>query len=268
MSRKKLVVSGDSWTAGVHQRPFQHQRQKNGRGRPIFLTDPAKNVSPAYTLWPKYLADMLGMDVINVGLGGRGNEFIYNHIIDKLSSVKNVGLTIVMWSDQNRWDFVGNRTLRIDPSILDPFKGQPKKIIDRYRPVFDAIKDANLVSTEYNFLKSLRWYNAFQNYCVNENISYMQCSGFNEIDRAKRNDIISTIIDHPVFYKINENNFYGWPIFHEIGGFTLNNKVDEIDPEGKKFRVSDEDNHPNTEGHKFIAELLYNHYVKLYARPN
>ena len=29
------------------------------------------------------------------------------------------------------------------------------------------------------------------------------------------------------------------------------------DPEMKKLRVSDEDTHPNTEGHKVIAELLY-----------
>ena len=260
MSRKKLVVSGDSWTAGVHRRPFQHQQQKNGSSRPIFLTDPTKNVRPAYTLWPKYLADMLGMDVINVGLAGRGNEFIYNHIIDKLSSVKNVGLTIVMWSGQNRWDFVGNRPFNI--TWHEKLNQSQREWW--VRPVFDAVQDANLVSTEYNVLKSLRWYNAFQNYCVNENISYMQCSGFNEIDRAERNDISSTIIDHPIFYKINENTFYGWPIFKEIGGFTLDNILDDIDPEGKKFRVSDEDNHPNTEGHKLIAELLYDHYVKLY----
>jgi len=249
MNRKKLVVSGDSWTAGVHHQP------KNTK--PIYIIDPTKNVSPEYTLWPEYLADMLGMDVINVGLAGRGNEFIYNHIIDKLSSVKNVGLTIVMWSGHIRWDFVGNRTLRIDPSILDPFRGQSKKIIDRYRPVFDAIKDANLVSTEYNFLKSLRWYNAFQNYCGVNSIPYMQCSVSNIIS----NDIVSQIIDHPVFYKMNEDHFYGWPMFHQIGGFNMSDKLNKIDPEMKKLRVSDEDTHPNTEGHKFIAELLYSNYV-------
>ena len=244
MSRKKLVVSGDSWTA---------------RKRWSY----AKNVSPEYITWPKYLADMLDMNVINVGLAGKGNEFIYNHIVDKLSSVKNVGLTIVMWSGAKRCDFVGDRTIRIDPSITTPFVGhENQKTIYRYRPVFDAIIDANLVSTEYNFLKTLRWFNAFQNYCECNNIPYMQCSAFNVLDK----NVISTIIDHPVFYKMNEEHFYGWPIFHQIGGFNMSDKLNEVDPEMKKLRISDEDNHPNVEGHKFIAKLLYDYYVKTYER--
>lgn len=242
MSRKKLVVSGDSWTA---------------RKRWSY----AKNVSPEYITWPKYLADMLDMNVINVGLAGKGNEFIYNHIVDKLSSVKNVGLTITMWSGPKRWDFVGDKTIRIDPSITTPFVGhENQKTIYHYRPVFDAIIDANLVSTEYNFLKTLRWFNAFQNYCESNNIPYIQCSAFNTMS----NDIVSQIIDHPVFYKMNEEHFYGWPIFHQIGGFNISDKLKEVDPEMKKLRFSDKDTHPNTEGHKFIAKLLYDYYVKLY----
>ena len=179
MSRKKLVVSGDSWTA---------------RKRWSY----AKNVSPEYITWPKYLADMLDMNVINVGLAGKGNEFIYNHIVDKLSSVKNVGLTITMWSGPKRWDFVGDKTIRIDPSITTPLKSS----LMAYQPVFDAIIDANLVSAEYNFLKTLRWFNAFQNYCESNNIPYIQCSAFNTMS----NDIVSQIIDHPVFYKMNEES--------------------------------------------------------------
>ena len=45
----------------------------------------------------------------------------------------------------------------------------------------------------------------------------------------------------------------------------MSDKLNKIDPEMKKLRVSDKDTHPNTEGHKFIAELLYDHYVKLYV---
>jgi hypothetical protein len=251
---KKLVVSGDSWTAGISV------RDKNDR--PLFRTDPTKNVNPEFKLWPEYLGDMLDMDVVNVGLGGTGNEFIYNHIVDKLSSAKNVGLAVAMWSDHARWDFIRNRTLRIDPSVKDPFEWwKSQKLIDRYRPVVDVIKNKNMVSTEYNLLKSLRWFNAFQNYCEVNSIPYMQCSAFNKIS----NDMVSQIIDHPVFYKMNENHFYGWPVFHQIGGFNMSDKLNKIDPELKKLRVSDEDTHPNTEGHKFIAKLLYNYYVKIYV---
>jgi len=250
MSRKKLVVSGDSWTAGVNG------RDKNGQ--PLFLTDPTKNINSEFKLWPEYLGDMLDMDVVNVGLGGVGNEFIYNNIVDKLSSVKNVGLTIAMWSEHTRWDFIRKRTLRIDPSVEDPFEGwlsQP--LINHLKPIVDVIKSRNMTTTEYNFLRSLRWFNAFQNYCESNKIPYMQCSAFN----TTSNDIVSQIIDHPVFYKMKEDHFYGWPIFHQIGGFNMSDKLNEIDPDMTKFRVSDEDTHPNTEGHKFIAELLYSNYV-------
>lgn len=221
MSRKKLVVSGDSWTAGVNE------RDKNGK--PLFLTDPTKTVNHEFTLWPEYLADMLGMDVVNVALGGKGNEFIYNSIVDKLSSAKNVGLAITMWSDPDREDFVGVKTVERD-------------------------------STVHNFVTSLRWFNAFQNYCESNNIPYIQCSACDTVS----NDILSPILDHPVFYKMKEDRFYGWPIFRKIGGFNMSDKLNKIDPEMKKLRVSDEDTHPNTEGHKLIAEFLYKQYESVY----
>ena len=70
-------------------------------------------------------------------------------------------------------------------------------------------------------------------------------------------NVISLMLDHPIFYKMNEDHFYGWPMFSQIGGFRLSDKLNEVDPERKNLRISDEDTHPNTEGHKFIAELLY-----------
>jgi|TARA_B110000211_G_C14007239_1_gene521406 hypothetical protein len=258
MSRKKLVVSGDSWTAGMRVRSHLYVNERDKNGHPLLRTDPTKNINPEFKLWPEYLGDMLDMDVVNVGRGGAGNEFIYNNIVDKLSSVKNVGLTIAMWSEHTRWDFIRKITLSIDPSMEDPFRGwvsQP--LINHLKPIVDVIKSRNMTTTEYNFLRSLRWYNAFQNYCESNKIPYMQCSAFNAIS----NDIVSQIIDHPVFYKMKEDHFYGWPVFHQISGFNMYDKLNEIDPDMTKFRVSDENTHPNTEGHKFIAELLYSNYI-------
>ena len=135
MSKKKLVVSGCSWTAGTIS------RDKNGK--PFFLTDDTKNVNSEFTLWPEYLGEMLNMDEINVGFGSIGNEFIYNNIVDELSSTKDVGLAVTCWSGHVRWDFnsfgkYGDRwrtsetlptqrlagrnqikTLTIDPSVSD-----------------------------------------------------------------------------------------------------------------------------------------------------
>ena len=43
----------------------------------------------------------------------------------------------------------------------------------------------------------------------------------------------------------------------KVGGFTFDDKLSD------DLRVSEEDRHPNTEGHKLIAELLYNFYERV-----
>ena len=200
IKKGKLIVSGDSWTAGSLN-------------------------SGNYRLWPDYLGSMLNMDVFNVGAGGRGNEFIYNNIIDALCREKNTGLAIALWSDPNRE--VGK--------ILPP-SGVPPQ-------------------TEFNLVRSLRWYNAFQNFCEVNSIPYLQGGAW----WTPEKDGTLTMIDSHIFYKMNEETFIGWPMATEIGGFTFHDKI------GDDLRISEEDPHPNTEGHKLIAELLYNFYVKKYV---
>ena len=266
MSKKKLVVSGDSWTAGIWP------TSKDGVSR--FLIDDTKPVDFKFPHWPDYLGDMLNMDVINVGFAGRGNEFIYNSIVDKLSITKDIGFAVACWSDHLRWDFnsSGNpilgdgrpflrKTLSIDPSNPNPFENwHNRSVALELQPIIDMFLERKLTTTEHNFFKTLRWYNAFQNYCECNDISYLQCSAFNTLS----DDIISLMLDHPIFYKMKEDHFCGWPMFVQIGGFNLSDKLNEVDPEMRNLRVSDEDPHPNTKGHKVIAELLYKQYELVY----
>ena len=254
MSKKKLVVSGDSWTAGSFPGPWTLDSRENGRVL-------------EFPLWPEYFGEMLNMDVINVSFVGKGNEFIYNSIVDKLSSAKDIGLAVACWSGHDRWDFNmlekdgWTSTLSIDPSHPDPLGGwHNRSLALELQPIIDIFFEKKLTSTEQNFFKTLRWFNAFQNYCEYNNIPYMQCSAFNTLS----NDMISLMLDHPIFYKMDEKYFYGWPMFAQIGGFSLSDKLNEVDPERKKLRVSDEDLHPNTEGHKIIAEFLYKQYESVY----
>ena len=245
MLRKKLVVSGDSYTAG-------------------WAPGDAEPIGP---LWPEYLGEMLDMDVVNVGLSGKGNEFIYSSVIDKLVSSKDVGLSIAMWNFPGK--ILGPNVWRhrvADNAVANVRLTLYGRCLTGVAPYLnlsarEAIKNQNMVSMEYDFLKSLRWFNAFQNYCENNKIPYMQCSAFNIIS----NDMVFLMSNHPIFYKMREDHFYGWPMFQQIGGFNMSDKLNEVDPEMKKLRVSDEDTHPNTDGHKLMAELLYNHYVSIDA---
>ena len=43
--------------------------------------------------WPEILADKLGMDCINVGQSGAGQEYIYTSIVNDINK-ENIGLVI------------------------------------------------------------------------------------------------------------------------------------------------------------------------------
>ena len=76
-TRKLLITSGCSWTAGSSK---IHQKY----------------------VWPIILAKKLDMECVNVGNGGKGNEFIYSSLIDKLCTSKNIGLTFSFFIFKNR----------------------------------------------------------------------------------------------------------------------------------------------------------------------
>ena len=75
MAKKILIASGDSWTGGTYW-----------------------DKPNSYPYWPEILADKLNMDYINVGRGGKGNEFIYNKMVDTLcvTKTKRVGVAICL----------------------------------------------------------------------------------------------------------------------------------------------------------------------------
>ena len=253
--RKKLVASGDSFTAGLTP------KDKNGK---MIIDIGGKSINPSFPLWPELLGEMLDMDVINLGLSGTGNEYIYNSLIDNLSTIDNIGLTVSCWSSHDRWDFnfpQACKTLRIDPNNFEHwlYTGWPERVKNKYKPVVDSMLEKNMVSSEYNFFKSLRWYHAYQNFCEVNNISYLQCSAIlgGSGSANVKNNVKSMMLDHPIFYQIKQDNFIGWPIFNSLGGFNMDDKIGDN-------RVSEEDYQPNAKGHKIMADILYKHYKRNY----
>ena len=201
-TRKVLIASGDSWTAGLSK-------------------------------WPEILADKLNMECVNVGKGGRGNEFIHDSIIDKLCKSKNIGLAICMWSGFDRLDFF-DRTIRVYP---------------------------NFRSSEFHQLyKSIRYIHAFQNHCELNKIPFLQTQGvFPTMGIPSKQ-----FLDSAQFDLIDGKKFIGWPIYREFGGKTMSDNLDEVDPEQTRLRVSKEDLHPNDKGHEYIAGVIYDKYKKIY----
>ena len=70
MSKKKLVVSGDSWTAPAYAGP-RRASYIDGKMKRV-VPSGWINIKPEIIFWPEYLGEMLNMDVVNVGLSGVG----------------------------------------------------------------------------------------------------------------------------------------------------------------------------------------------------
>ena len=216
MSRKLLITSGCSWTAG------------------------SSRMNQKY-VWPIILAKKLDMDCVNVGKGGVGNEYIYNRIIDKLCTTKRIGLAICLWTDFDRWDFYSST-----------FQLQPKF---RHGELF-------------NLEKSIRWIHAFQNHCQLKDIPFLQMQSLPPTEdvapSAGASVYMKGLLKTAQFDLIDRKKFVGWPMYRELGGSTIWEKLDEVDPDWIKLRVSKEDLHPNDKGHDYIAEILYDAYKKIY----
>ena len=233
-TRKILIASGDSWTGGS-----KHQ-----------IKDP-------FPYWPEILANKLNMKYINVGKGGKGNEFIYNHMIDTLCVTKQVGFAVCLWSQVDRWDFY-QWTFRVNPKSRFTMRGWYHA--ERHQKVIDAIFEHDgLADGTHNLMKSVRWYYAFQNHCELHSIPYLQMQAFHPTE-----DLVKEFLDCPQLDLINDNKFIGWPMYRELGGRTMWDELDKVDPNRVNLRVSKEDCHPNAEGHEYMAEILYDKYKEIY----
>jgi hypothetical protein len=234
MSRKKLIAIGCSFTQDTFNPVVYHPRYD-------------------FPVWPTLLAEKLDMDCLNLGKGGQGNEYISAKLIDNILSEKkeDIGLVVLMWSGWQRIDY-------------HDIEGEWKRVV-REGPDWNIMLKYN--NAHNATMKSLRYFLMAQ--MLLKDIPYLMMQGVGGHDRVGRihphKDIwIQTFLNSKIFDEIDEKKFIGWPIMREIGGYNINNMLDKIDPERNQLRVSSEDNHPNREGHKIIAQEIYNAYEKVY----
>ena len=327
---KTIICSGDSYTDNY---------RKGSAG-----------VEPPYQVWPNFLGEKLSRDeyfipskdLMNLGSSGAGNYEIYSRTVDAISSQKNIGLIVVMWSEFPRLDFeVDMRDFKVDKnpttnkfgflSYARLHKGKtrypvyfenlhPEKVLTNERKgiieidnkgkkvvtpswkykiceIFDVKKTSNNYTGINAFI---RYAYSIQSICESENIPLIQIMGtrpvitdgeFGSSDylagRSRAGllpaetirfhkswqECCSIMIRHPMLEKM-KNNFIGWPIFQELGGFHVDDLIEQNDSkwDGTRgslwpadLRMSQDDSHPNLKGHKFIGEYLYEQYKSLYS---
>tara|TARA_B100001057_G_scaffold292526_1_gene292609 strand:+ start:2671 stop:3471 length:801 start_codon:yes stop_codon:yes gene_type:complete len=240
-----------------------------------WISDFHPEIDTSFPKWPELLAKKLDMECINLGKSGSGNEFIYSSILDYLTDKKtihgNIGLVVAAWSQCNRKDFQGGRE---HPYWMN-------EMVDPHGNVFSFVKRTmrNMMSFQilcesfnvpYLHFQMLELFKGYLAGLLDEdgnpprpnNMHYTNVyEDTGNIDRDIKQcfDIILSYDD-----KLETNRFLGWPINEQFGGFTLCKKMDrlydKIKPPGwspRGLRMSRIDGHPNKQGHKAIANLIY-----------
>ena len=193
--------------------------------------------------WPEMLADKLGMDCINVGQSGAGQEYIYTSIVNNINR-ENIGLVIAGWSRASRRDYYYQGKSYWHNDTWDE-KGDNYYFIDR----------------------TLMYQYSFQQLCKSLNLKYKQVQIINSYETAtwanskevwpaakgkllSRQEHYLHMQKNPLFNLIDDN-FIGFP-GKELGGFCMQDFMKHPDD-----FISEKDWHPNAKGQKVIAEELY-----------
>ena len=244
-SRKKLIAAGCSFT--------EH----------YLSSTISPDIDYDFPRWPKHLSNMVDMECVNVGRCGAGNDQMLARTLDATLKEKDIGLVVVMWSEWRRVGFNclrdSNHWIHVTPHDLESWKIPVLEKQNSYHVTRNTLRtfihaEKILSDIPHMFIQGTT------------NLSWEE----DNIWAPKRYSprvAASEILKSPYFDYIENNigdKFIGWPIMHEIGGYSIDNILDKEDPARLKYRISEDDTHPNAAGHKFIAEFLYDKYREIY----
>lgn len=274
MRKKILLVGGDS---------FSDQRCSSYRKDGLHTTN--LSITDIIT-WPILLAEKLGMDLVCVAQSGAGNEQIYSSIFDWMceNGTDDIGMVAVGWSKSERLDY----------ELTYHAKRQGPEFVNNTKCTFGGSFWHNTRVAPRGEIhgwikKSVRNFYNLQLLCEFHNIPYKQfqmlslftayvSEYYHETFKEKRIDCINTLNETAQFDLINKDNFIGWPIYNESGGFVIGDKtvhkgwhhfhtLTNDKPESPYYNsaahahldyvVSSQDSHPNKAGHELIMEFIY-----------
>lgn len=260
MTRKLLIVGGDSWS-----NPTESCYKEYGVNK----------------IWPDVVADFLDMDLINISIGGAGNDYIHGKVIDAIE--QNIDRNIVVmvnWSQAIRVNplevRLGQLTFNVHmPNLVPPFgpaKDECQKTLRHLFQLHVDHPDHYIMEKEDFWLNvanvSLRNIYLLNEYCKLCDIPLLHhralptLSGIEwilkpEVDFELREYVLEVCKQNQYYQKILEfKNIVGHPNFFEKGSacFDLYHK----------YFLSPDEQHPNEAGHQLIAHSFVNKYIELY----
>lgn len=262
-SRKKLIAAGCSFT--------EHN----------LFSSQSPNVDFDFPRWPEHLSNMLDMECVNIGHCGAGNDQILARTLDVVLKEKNIGFVVVMWSEWQRIGFQRYKDRNIWHQVTphEPHKDYSLSLFELQTPrhaTRNALRtfihaEKILKDIPYMFIQGTHGINYYEFEKPKNIYSSKYTPDENMIYSKSHNSLKLTAEEmfacHDYFDYIENNignKFIGWPIMRELGGYCISEILDKEDPTRLKYRISEDDTHPNAAGHKVIAEFLYEQYKEIY----
>lgn len=235
-----------------------------------------------FPVWPELLAEKLDMDCHNLGQSGAGNTHISGKLFDTIVEEK-FDLVVIQWSEFQRMDFQDF----FRPPGQDKFQIWWRHLHPHRITSYEAFKldpEEKNKLLKYNSiiastLAVLRLFWITQN--ILKDMPYLMIQGCTPVGTphlgplsvfGQPDDYYNIIVKECIRFMLKSSyvdliegkKFIGWPLWQQLGGFSIDDHLDKLDPEQEKYRVSEEDTHPNYAGHKIISELIYEEYKKVY----
>ncbi len=211
-----------------------------------------------FPVWPEVLSEKLNLYCYNLGNCGSGNEYIFSRSLDALHTIKNIGMLVVMWSEFQRTDWF---TENFKWQCIHFKCGNVLRNREKWKnDMMETLKLEGYDNKIFQIDRSLRFMYSLQTVAESLKIPFVHLVGCDPCLIEDQPLAAQRIIDSPYLHKIN---MLGWPILDNIGGWTIDTWLDKNDgtpryPRTKsKLRISEDDCHPNKEGHERIANKLY-----------
>lgn len=271
---KKLYCCGDSFT----DKTYWSREYQQG------LT----------TSWPDIVKEKLGKQwqLYNGAYSGASNGFIVRDFFNYVALNGNPDAVFIAWTNAGRVDhFNGNdkRTGFTRAVSLDPIGHWNNSVHkeNKHKVMIQAAVDLGKEIIKKNMWnrymeKSINdWLTTIfiiQNYCETNRINYVFIQAICPVEFPKTQksnisyieEVIKTLINEPLFYFINEENFVYWPVFGCLGGSTIADWTRDTTVwttrSKDKLSFGIDDNHPNDKGHEMIAKKVYEVYCDNYIR--
>lgn len=248
--------------------------------------------------WPQIFAEEHGYDHINVAKSGAGNDTISNSIIDTVTDYPETKLVLILWSGWGRLNFYGKN---FNPSALsvEAIKRRLRNAKDNDEQTIILKEWYKTYAQDYSSLVSLAFSLMTVQKIVNRNfrlmyqtidflnrrnIQYICASadtGINGILRHLHNDtydpllklekiadyrkMLESILENRYFDLLESPNFWGYPMFKQIGGQSLMQLFWKNESPYSDCIISKYDTHPNAKGQEKIAEIFSETYKKVYS---